>query len=308
VAARPLEPQRLKLRQDFGIDNRSLYRRLADSLIGVREGLRFFAEAPRPLPSCTDSSGDAAPCTDVGFVSQALPEDVTAGVRLAAGKSGATINDLLLRDLFLALRGWSRAAGDDPGRRRLRILMPQNLRQRDDRAMPAANVMSFAFLTRRADACDRADELLASIRRETELIRRYRLSLYVLGSLGWTQSTGCFGWLMRRPVCFATAVLTNLGDPTRRFVARFPRSRSGLAVGNLVFEQITGGPPVRPLTKAAFSIFNSARSISVSLKCDPHCYSALDTQRLLGQYVAQLRSTGEQAAAAPPAAGRDLAL
>jgi hypothetical protein len=129
------------------------------------------------------------------------------------------------------------------------------------------------------------------------------LSLYFFGALGTVQATGGFGWLMRRPVCFTTAVLTNLGDPTRRFVARLPRSGTGLAVGNLVLEQITGVPPVRPLTKAAFSIFNSARNISISLKCDPHCYSSLDTQRLLGQYVAQLRSTGEQALAAQAAAG-----
>jgi hypothetical protein len=113
---------------------------------------------------------------------------------------------------------------------------------------------------------------------------------------------------MRRPFCFTTAVLTNLGDPTRRFVARLPRTPSGLSVGNLVLEQITGGPPVRPLTKAAFSIFNSSRNLSVSLKCDPHSYSSLDTQRLLGQYVAQLRSTGEQALAAQGVAGRAVAL
>ena len=298
VEARPLEPQRLNHRQDFGIDQRSFWRTVGDSLLGVREFVKFFAEAPRPLPTMTPHVEGHTVARSAGFLSQPLSEEVTSGLRCAAGNAGATLNDLLLRDLLIAMRDWSRAAGDDPGQRRLRILVPQNLRQREDRGMPAANVMGFAFITRRANMCDHGDQLLTSIRDETELLRRYRLSLFFLGGIAAAQSTGMFPWMMRRTFCFSTSVLTNLGDPTRRFVARLPRSGAGLVVGNLVFEQITGGPPVRPLTKAAFSIFNSARNLSISLKCDPHCYSSLDTQRLLGQYVAQLRSTGERALAA----------
>ena len=157
--------------------------------------------------------------------------------------------------------------------------------------MPSANVMAFAFVTRRADRCDNPESLLQSIHEETEAVRRGQLSRYFIGGLAAVQSAGALDWLLRRPICFSTAVLTNLGDPTRRFVARFPRSAAGLVVGNLVFRGLAGGPPLRPLTRAAFSIFNSAKTLSVSLKSDPHNFSPGDMRRLLDRYLEQLAST-----------------
>ncbi len=127
-------------------------------MIGTRESLQFLLQSPQPLaPARQPLAGARQPpageplVSDVGHLSQTCPEDVAVALRRAAADAGATLNDLLLRDLFLTVRSWQAAAGAEPGRKRLRILMPQNLRTRDDRGLPAANVMSFAFLTRRAD-------------------------------------------------------------------------------------------------------------------------------------------------------------
>jgi hypothetical protein len=310
VTPRQLEPERLRHREDFGPDTRGRYRRLADSLIGLRESIRFFAESPRPLavqtlpPLAAQSSSPLAPATAsaaadpspaCGFTSLPLSEQLAAGLRRVATENNATVNDVMLRDLFLTLRTWNRQAGEDPGRRRLRILMPQSLRNRDDRGLPAANKLSFAFATRRGNQCDPPQKLLESISRETELVRKHRLSLYFLGSLASARGFGFLDWVLGRPICFTTVVLTNLGDPSRRFATRFPRARGGLVVGNLVFHAISGGPPLRPLTRGAFSIFNGPRSMSLSLKCDPRWFSQLDSRRLLDEYVAQLHLTAQAA-------------
>ena len=110
--------------------------------------------------------------------------------------------------------------------------------------MPAANAMSFSFVTRGANACDDPAKLLASIREETDAVRRGKLSLYFLGSLDTLQSLGLLARVLRRDFCFATAVLTNLGDSTRRFATRFPRVAEGLTIGNLVYEGVDAVPPV----------------------------------------------------------------
>ena len=46
ITLRPIEPERLSFRGDPGTDRRGVYRGLADTLIGAREGLRFFLQKP----------------------------------------------------------------------------------------------------------------------------------------------------------------------------------------------------------------------------------------------------------------------
>lgn len=292
VSPRPLEPRRLLGRDDPGTAGRGVYRGVVDTLVGAREGARFFLQKPLPLAPVEPLSSPAPPeRRQVGFLAQACPDETAAGLRRAATAARVSVNDLVMRDLFVTLQRWNAEHDREPGRRRLRILMPQNLRERADRAMPAANLLGFAFVTRRADQCRAPRELLASISEETEAVRRGQLSRYFIGGLAAVQSAGLLRRVLDSSLCFSTVILTNLGDPTRRFVARFPRDDGGLVVGNLLFDRIEGVPPLRPRTRAAFSLFNSARTLAISLKCDPHLFAPADTQKLMDQFLAQLADT-----------------
>ncbi len=292
VTPRSIDPQRLTRRGEAGLGDRSWWRRACDSIAGPREGLRFFLQSPRPLaPSANVEATESA--VRPTFITATCPEEVTSRLREKAHAARATTNDIMLRDLYRVMRRWNTDHGEPPGRRRLRILMPQNLRSAADYTMPAANVMSFAFVTRAAHLCDAPEEMLESIREETEAVRRGRLSLYFLGGLGALQSNGLLKTVLNRPFCFATAVLTNLGDPTRRFGTSFARSPQGLVVGDVVLRGVAAVPPLRPQTRAAFSVVNHAGSMSISLKWDPRQLSRLDAEQLLGQYVAQLNATSQ---------------
>ncbi len=285
VQPRPLNPESLKRRGLIGIPKRSGWQSIGDVFVGAAESIRFLLGAPLSLPARVE------PAAAVGHVvsrCHVFTGQTVVALRRLAGQGGATLNDLLIRDLMATLRRWYADGGREPRRRRLRVLMPQNLREREDVAMPAANAMSFAFVTRRADCCDDPPRLLTSIRDETEAIRRYKLSLYFLGGIAMMQATGLLNWLLKRKMCFATAVLTNLGDLTRRFVARFPRSPEGLQVGNLVLTGAIGMPPVRPLTRSVWAVCQTASTLTICLKCDPQSFSPLDVERLLGEYVKQL--------------------
>lgn len=296
IRLRPIEPERLSLRGNPGTDQRGVYRGMLDTMIGAREGLRFFLQKPvflsRPVTSSGSDSEDPAA---TGFVTHSLGDSVTRGLRRAASAQGVSVNDLLIRDLFVTLMRWNMECGNDPGRRNLRILMPQNLRNRGDRALPATNLVGFAFVTRRNQLCHRPQQLLQSIGEETTAVRQGQLSRYFLGGLAAIESVGFLPRLLRSSVCLSTAVLTNLGDPQRRFITRFPRVSGGLAIGNLVFERVEGVPPLRPGTRAAFCIFKDRRSLSMSVKCDPHSFSVANTRRLIGMYHEQLAVTAEGA-------------
>ena len=204
------------------------------------------------------------------------------------------MNDLLLRDLFLTLNRWNCECGQQAGRRNLRILMPQNLRERVDRFLPPANLVGFAFVTRNARECADPAALVRSIHEETKAVRHGQLSRYFLGGLGAIESAGLLQRLLRSRICFATAVLTNLGDPLRRFSTKFPRVDGALQVGNLVFERVEGVPPLRPGTHAAFCIYKSDQTLSLSLKTDSYLFSPSDTDRLLQMFDAQLATTAAE--------------
>jgi hypothetical protein len=299
VEPRPLEPDRLLHRGEIGIVGRTFWQQVRDAIIGMFEGERFLLQRPMPLAAGASTAnaellgGGPGIINGPGFLIATCSEQVTAGLRRAAEQAGGTTNDVMMRDLFLTLRRWNTDRDGATRRRRLRILMPQNLRGPDDGRMPAANVMSFAFVTRRAKLCDSPQKLLHSIRVETEAVKRGLLSLYFIGGLFSLQSLGILPWLLKRRLCFATAVLSNLGYPTRRFLARFPRSDQGLVAGNLVVTGITASPPLRPHTHAAFGVMSSDRQITISLRCDQRTCSPDDAQCLLNAYLAQLTATAD---------------
>ncbi|HEX4142350.1 MAG TPA: hypothetical protein VHY91_02275 [Pirellulales bacterium] len=303
VARRPLDPSRLPRRGLASIPKRNWYQQIFDLYFGGREALRFFLQGPVPLASgATQSDGDGpvgggspaengSPRAGREMLTRALGPEVTNQLRNVASGVGVTVNDLLLCDMFATMRRWNLAHGQTDGRCRLRILMPQNLREPEDGATPAANIMSFAFLTRRSDDCQDSRVLLPSIHAETEAIRRGRLSAYFLGSLATALAAGVLDKLLASRFCFSSVVLSNFGVPTRRFIAEFPRTADGLIVGNTVFCGVTGVPPTRPGTRAAFAVVTSAYDLTISLKCDPRHFGPVDAVRLLDEYVNQVRAT-----------------
>ena len=313
IARRPLVPLRLRRRGLASIPSRNWYQQIFDLVFGGREALRFFLQSPTPIAGgkrAADNARSADPPLPAGGAppvdrkstaqtttapnemrTRALGPELTAKLRRVASEAGVTVNDLLLCDMFVTMRRWNAEHGQADGRSRLRILMPQNLREPEDAATPAANIMSFAFLTRRSDRCQDSRGLRKSVHTETEAIRRGRLSAYFLGSLATALAAGLLDRLLASRICFSTVVLSNFGVPTRRFVAEFPRTAEGLVVGNTVFCGVTGVPPTRPGTRAAFAVVSSSQDLTISLKCDPRHFGPIDAARLLDEYVNQVAAT-----------------
>lgn len=93
--------------------------------------------------------------------------------------------------------------------------------------------------------------------------------------------------------CLATAVFTNVLDPTLRFP--LPRRQGKLVVGDSILEKLEGFAPLRPKTHAAFAALMYAGRITVNLSCDPDCFDAPCGQELLDTYVRRVRASLEEA-------------
>ncbi|MCC9607897.1 hypothetical protein LOC68_02790 [Blastopirellula sp. JC732] len=292
---RKLEPERLLNRCNSALENPSVWQGLCDVASGIASAFRFFADRPLPLTSGLPVLEAGAERKQSGPVTVALSNETTVALRRFSTDSKVTLNDLLLRDLFLTLHEQIESQGYPVKRRQLRVLMPQNLRGKGDNAMPTTNDVGFAFLTRRGDFCQKPEELRKSLAWETSAIRGDRLSRYFIGGLAGIQSVGAHPWIVNGRFCFATAVLTNLGNSWRRFATKLPMANGGLVAGNLVYDSLIGLPPVRPRTAAAFSVTTTADQIYLSLKQDQFQFTRQESTDLLKMFAAKVTQTAELA-------------
>jgi hypothetical protein len=203
-------------------------------------------------------------------------------LRRHARRFEATLNDVAMALLFATLADWNENHGLTRESQRIQILMPTDLRSVKDSRMPAANRMSFSFIPRTIRQCRQWDTLLRGLRSETQYIKQVQLGRDFLGGLALVNSTpGLLRFLVNLPRCMATALLSNLGDPTKRFRRYFPSQDGYLVIGNLVLEKIYATPPIRARTHAGFGL---------SVCSNQLCVSMLGNNRVLGDQTQDLFS------------------
>ncbi len=292
VKPRKWEPERLLNRCNSALENPGWRRGLYDVYCGIYGASNFFMQRPIPMTAKLPKPEDDAVRQQNGHITKAVSSEATLAMRKWTSAQKVTVNDVLLRDLFVTLHDWMSDQSIDIGSRYLRILMPQSLRGRGDAAMPTTNDIGFAFLARRGNLIQKPADLLESLAPETAAIRKDNLSRHFIGGLAAVQSMGLLPWMLNGSSCFSTAVLTNFGNSWRRFQAKLPPADGGLTAGNLVYDGLTGTPPCRPNTAAAFCVCTSADQIFVSLKHDPFHYTLDESHELLSRYIDQITLSG----------------
>lgn len=262
---------------------------------GLKEIWRMLNSRVAPL-RCPDRPTAAA--TLPGMLVHRFDAEQQRALRALAMHSGVTVNDLLLWQMFRTIGMWN---GELPRGRRVRVLVPSDTRDGNDFSMPAANMTAYTFVTAGHDDW-KSPSLLSAIQQQTLQIKNGLLqrdyARAITGAMNHPQLTG---WLLRRRRCLATAVLSNAGDPSRRFTGRLPRRRGKIGLGDLTLESITGVPPLRQLTNATVSVSAYGRGIAVSVRCDPHRFGEPGARRFLDLYCDQLRGLLPCQAVAAPA-------
>jgi hypothetical protein len=222
------------------------------------------------------------------FLVEHLTADETATLTRVATKNACMVNDLLLRDFFLTLAGWNHGTSQERGP--LRIMIPTNMRRRADLRMPAANVFSYAFITRYASTCQNRELLLKSISEDMAKIKRDKPGVYYEAGLRLLcRFPGFVRWSLNRRWAFATAVFTNLGSAFDHMP--LPAQDHHKVAGGLILESGAGAGPIRPDTRISFSAHSYAGRLSIGARCDWHCFTPSQQRALLDSYVAQLRMT-----------------
>ncbi len=284
-----LDVQRLLDRRRHRLPLKSRWAWLWHSFL---ELFKHFFQVPRPLQMTRIPNADADYFS--GIVTHRFTADETQQLRRIARDQDASLNACLLCDLFRAIVQWN--AADEKSWFRdpwYRINMPLSMREGADLTSPAANFVGLTFLHRRRStiAVDR-EHLLRSVEEECESIKRSRRGTLFLATLSMIHAIpGLLYLSLSVPLCLCTAVLTNLGDPTRRMQTRFPRRDGLLVVGNLLITGAGGAPTLRRHTNAAISVNTYCDQLTFTLHMNTKLFTREDAERFLEIYVAEIRSS-----------------
>ena len=262
---RALEPERLRDRDGHQLFNRKV--KLVDLLRIAKVHLPLSIRQAALVSEEKDSepADRIVPGFPTDFLVEHLTVEETAGLSRVAAKQSVMVNDLLVRDYFLMLNQWNQ--GTTQARRPLRIMIPTNMRRREELRMPAANVFSYVFLTRYTRECKDRERLLASIRDEMAAIKREKRGLYYEAALRWFCLWPAFlRWSLNRKWSFATAVFTNLGTGFDHVPV--PTRDGRKVAGDLLFEVGTGAGPIRPGTRISFAAHCYAGRLAIGARCD----------------------------------------
>ncbi|MBX3437852.1 MAG: hypothetical protein KF861_10210 [Planctomycetaceae bacterium] len=282
-----LEPLRLTQRGDYGLSAAQYRPNIKDVLVMARIWSTTLLRRADPVAVPSSSAPATTSTAEVRpFLTKVLAAEDMQRLQAVARQCSASVNDMMLRDLFLVLREWNAECGRNR-RTRLTVNVPVSLRSRAEEGMPAANSLGFWFVHRNGGACTDPPALLASIRDEMASVKKWRLPLFFVGGLGIAMRTpGLMRCLLASKRSFATAVFSNVG----RVFSQTPLKRDNgrLICGNVVLEQIAGVPPLRPGTRVAIVVSTYAEETTISLRSDPKYFTPATTADFLDRFVRQL--------------------
>jgi len=203
---------------------------------------------------------------------------------------GQSTNELLVQQLFVTMKGWNESQGDHRDGQ-FCVMMPMDLREIDNRMNTALNLVTYALIRRHGNACDDEEKLADSLRQEMLELKHTRHRTAFMNIIAYFDR---YPFWLKRLVAgrkrLATAILSNTGDPTKRFSVSFPSEGGLLKAGNLVLQDIVGVPPMRRGTHLTLSIFTYRRVLKICLRCDPNRFTRAQSQAFLDRYVASINA------------------
>ncbi len=267
---------------------------LANLRVAWRMSTEVFGRRVAPLNvngkhNNSMSVGQCGRRTFPAIVTHKFTKEQHKDLRQSASKLGVTLNDLILAETFSTMRDWNVQHGSPPDQR-LRIMMPSDIRDKDDYALSASNMTSYNFITRRMSECVDERSLLRGLWEETSRIKHNASGRNFVEAI--MMASKCTPWLvprvLARDVCLSTVTVSHMGDPTKRFLATFPRRNGKLVCGNLVLEDMVGVSPMRRKTRASISIVSMYRKLGINVRCDPNTMTLGDAHEFLQMLVRRM--------------------
>ena len=206
-------------------------------------------------------------------------------LRKAAESRNVTLNTLILSTSMRVFAAWNKeATGSNGG---IRVTMPVSLRQ-DALRRPAQNRIGYAFLDRSGADCQEEETLIQTISEASGWIKGSGAAGMFVTAIDILRKIPGLLWLiLRLPVCFSTAVVSNLGDAARCLRTEPGDSERVQICDDAVITHVVGVPPVRPRTAASLGIARYADRLYLACMTDRQTLGPAAAERLLARIQAE---------------------
>ena len=213
-------------------------------------------------------------------------EDSPVSGSTSSSETLSTLNDAAIAKMIQVLANWNTQHGSRSSSQRLRIMVPTDLRTLRDSRSPASNRLGFGFVVAKIGDSYDYPRLLSNVQLQTQAIRKYRLGLDFVEIFGlFAKQPRIAEWLIRRPRCLATAVLTNMGDSFGRFRKLFEVVEERIRVGDLFVESFAGYPPLRPKTHLGIGLSRCAGRLTMGVIVDGERFSYEQAEKLNKEWI-----------------------
>jgi NRPS condensation-like uncharacterized protein len=218
----------------------------------------------------------------------------TEALRNAARGQGVTLNDLLLRDMFLAAQDWLDRHDTQRNTGLVRIAVPINLRTRLHTEMPAANCVCMINIERRVHRWKDRRKMLDRLRWEMGMVKRLRVGVVMLRLVQLLRFvTGSLRLMLPDHRSVASCCVSNLGQPMCD--SHLADHDGRIRTGNVELVEVELLPPVRPFTSASFGVASFGGRLTLSLHADRRLLGEEGGRELLELYANRLDETAREA-------------
>jgi hypothetical protein len=293
LVSKPLQPAFFRRRGRFGLTWDRIMKLVPGLLVGLVGVRQYLMRKPESLGVDFDPGPQAAPHAGYPatliFTFDSVESDRLLQARRELG-NGVTLNDLLARDLFLAIAEWRRREQSSSAEGWLRLMIPVNMRARDAQPLPAANAVGVVFLDRQPAQMLEANQLLRGIHEQLDLVKRNCLGLIFI-SFAWLTRLipGASRRTAQRHRRLGTAIFSNLGQVYER--APLPRIDGRIVAGEVTLEEIAFVAPHYPGTNASFTSTTYADRLTITMHYDLHCLNPQQAQELFDGWIRALRES-----------------
>jgi NRPS condensation-like uncharacterized protein len=284
---RPIDPNLFSSRGNFWLTKSEWKNRFFKDF---QRAFNYFKFLAQPLAHPPAQTGELTSHADL-FASErhVFSAETMKNIRQTARSIQATVNDVLLYELFHTLSIWNKSLGRI--RNKIRVALATSLRIEQDTKQSCLNIVSMVFLHKSHKDVS-SKNLLAGIVAETRDVKQNRMGITLPRFMGWCGKIPlAIKIFMDLPYCSATAVLTNLGATLSN--SSLVDESGKLTVGPIRLEGYELLPPVRPRTSASFAINYYAGQLSVSLRFDSTRLTRATAISLLERYCQRLKQVAE---------------